>query len=152
VSEALRLSTKTIEVLADQVAERVAERLRQDGTVASMVSAAEVARRFGISRDYIYDHADELGAVRLGDGPRARLRFDSTKVAARLAKPASPPSSANRKTTRTPRRHPRPARRVPLLPVGEGGDPQPPRQGTGEISAKNHPHAETAVLPGGDRD
>lgn len=34
---------------------------------------------------------------------------------------------------------------------GEGDDPQPPRQRTGEPSAKNRAHAETAGLPGGDR-
>lgn len=33
---------------------------------------------------------------------------------------------------------------------GEGGDPLPPRQGTGVPPAKNRPHAETAGLPGGD--
>lgn len=34
---------------------------------------------------------------------------------------------------------------------GVGGNPQPPRQGTGVPPAKSHPHAETAGLPGGDR-
>jgi transposase-like protein len=150
VSEPLRLSTKTIEALADRVAEQVVERLREDGAAVSMVSVAEVARRFGISRDYIYDHAAELGAVRLGDGPRARLRLDPAKVAARLSKSASPSPPEKRETKRTQRRRPRSARRVPVLPVGEGGDPQPRRQRTGEISAKNHPHAETAGLSGGD--
>lgn len=41
-----------------------------------LVDAATVARRLGVSRDYVYSHADELGGWRLGDGPRGRLRFD----------------------------------------------------------------------------
>lgn len=34
---------------------------------------------------------------------------------------------------------------------GEGGDPQLRSQGTGVPPDKGHPHAETAVSPGGDR-
>lgn len=148
VCKSLRLSVETIDALAEQVAERVAERLREDGIAATLVSAAEVARRFGVSRDYVYDHASELGAVRLGDGGRAPLRFDPQAVADRLAAAASPPSSEEHKTKRTRRR--KPASRVPLLPVREGDDPPTRHRGTGERSARNRAHAQTADLPGGD--
>jgi hypothetical protein len=67
-------------LLVDTIAERVLEMLRQDGgdnrNGGGLVSAAEVARELGMSRAYVYEHASELGAQRLGDGPRARLRFD----------------------------------------------------------------------------
>jgi len=29
-----------------------------------------------VSLDYVYAHATELGAMRLGPGPKARIRFD----------------------------------------------------------------------------
>lgn len=66
-----------------------------------LIDAAEVARRFGFSRDYVYEHSRELGAVRLGDGPKARLRFSATKVAAKLD--AEPPAGARPGPRRRPR-------------------------------------------------
>jgi hypothetical protein len=38
----------------------------------------------GMSRDTAYSMAGELGAVRLGAGPRGRLRFDAERVAEAL--------------------------------------------------------------------
>lgn len=95
---AVRLDPATIAALADAVAERLrGEHLRP----TELVDAVEIARRFGVSRDYVYDHAGDLGAVRLGDGPRARLRFDPATVAERL-KPEAPEA-----TRAHPRRRPR---------------------------------------------
>lgn len=48
------------------------------------VDAAAVAAHFGVERDWVYAHKDELGALRLGAGRRARLRFDVDRVAAAL--------------------------------------------------------------------
>ena len=39
------------------------------------VDAARVAAHLGVSRCWVYEHAGELGACRLGSGPKARLRF-----------------------------------------------------------------------------
>src|SRR5438067_744311 len=36
------------------------------------------------TRAWVYQHAAELGALRIGYGPRARLRFDLETVIARL--------------------------------------------------------------------
>jgi hypothetical protein len=69
--------------LAEAVADRVVERLR-DRPPPELLDAAEVARRFGIGPRWVREHADKLGAVRVGDGPRPRLRFDPEKVAAAL--------------------------------------------------------------------
>lgn len=66
------------------VAERVVQLLRAEAIGCELIDAAEVARRFSLSRDYVYEHADDLGAVRLGSGPKARLRFDPAKIAERL--------------------------------------------------------------------
>jgi hypothetical protein len=35
----------------------------------------EVAQRLGRSLDFVYEHSSELGAVRVGNGPRPRLLF-----------------------------------------------------------------------------
>ncbi len=71
-------------LLVDAIAERVAELLRDDDTPTAhrLVSAAEVARELHVGRQWVYEHAGELGARRLGDGPRGRLRFDLETVRA----------------------------------------------------------------------
>jgi hypothetical protein len=71
-------------LLVDAIAKRVAERLRDDDapTAHRLVSAAEVARELNVARQWVYEHAAELGARRLGDGPRGRLRFDLETVRA----------------------------------------------------------------------
>lgn len=44
-----------------------------------LVDAWTLARMLGVSRRFVYEHADDLGAVRLG-GPKGRLRFDPEAV------------------------------------------------------------------------
>ena len=83
-----RLHPDDLERLAELVADRLAERL--DGAQAlgpTWLTAAEVAARFRVDRAWVYQHADELGARRLGErgeGRRPRLRFDPQAVADRL--------------------------------------------------------------------
>lgn len=97
-----RLHPDDLAALADLVADRLAERLisadgrpslgvRSGEAVAhpemsrerpgALLSAREVAARFGVSADWVREHQTELGVVRLGDGPRPRLRFDPVRVA-----------------------------------------------------------------------
>jgi hypothetical protein len=45
-----------------------------------LVDAAAVAAMLGVTRGWVYEHATELGAVRLGSGTRPRLRFDPQRV------------------------------------------------------------------------
>jgi hypothetical protein len=68
------------ERLVEPVAQRVVEMLREDGQARGRMSAADVAQRLGRSRDWVYAHAQELGAVPLGDGPRPRLVFHPERV------------------------------------------------------------------------
>jgi hypothetical protein len=83
---ALRLSP----VVVEAVAQRVAELLRRDlAQSPRLLTPSEVAEQFAVSRTWVYEHADELGAVRLGAGPRARLRFDANRVARAIAPPTS---------------------------------------------------------------
>lgn len=78
----VRLSQESIEAVARLVAELMAP---EDNSVSDRppqaMSAAEVADRWGVGRRWVYDHADFLGASRLGSGGRPRLRFDPEKVA-----------------------------------------------------------------------
>jgi len=69
-----------------QLADLIAERLRTttdpppspagDRCAKRLVTAAELAAELGVARGFVYEHRDELGAIRLGTGPKAPLRFD----------------------------------------------------------------------------
>ena len=41
-----------------------------------LVDAQALAEQLGVARDWVYANAERLGVVRLGSGPRARMRFD----------------------------------------------------------------------------
>jgi hypothetical protein len=93
-----------------------------------LVDAAGLARLFGIERSWVYSHAIELGAVKLGEGPKARLRFDP-EVAARVlrrvgdAPTADPPARSGERADRPGMaRNPE----VALLPVHGPGEQGPP--------------------------
>jgi hypothetical protein len=103
------LDTATVEAIA----QRVADLLRDDRLGSDHIDAAEVARRFGVSREYVYAHADELGAVRLGDGDKPRLRFDPATVFERLAARPAPSAAPPRATPRRRRAG------ADLLPIRE---------------------------------
>ena len=109
MTETVTLSHESV----DAIAERVAELLENRPTSPDLIDAAEVARRFNVSREYVYEHAGELGAIRLSDGPKARLRFNPQTVIEALAPPEPKPAPA-----RTPRRPRRPSSDVELLPIG----------------------------------
>jgi hypothetical protein len=54
------------------------------GLEPALLTAAEVAKQYGLSRGWVYKHARDLGGQRMGTGPKARLRFRSHEVQARL--------------------------------------------------------------------
>lgn len=120
-----RLHPADVEAIAALVAAHLAADLERllDGQAApttELVAAAEVARRFGVTAEWVRDHADELGAVRLGDGPRPRLRFDLAAVAERFPRSGSEGSGGGDPAPR--RRSPGHGRRVAgtgvaLLPI-----------------------------------
>jgi hypothetical protein len=91
----------------DAVARRVVELLREEGAVSRdgprLVTVAAVAQEFGVSTDWVYANAERLGAIRLGSGPRARLRFDRATIADRIAKVASH-AARDRSSQRSKRR------------------------------------------------
>jgi predicted DNA-binding transcriptional regulator AlpA len=85
VSQAFELDPAVIEEIAGRlsgaIVARVVEILREEGLsprpseATAWLDAQEVAHRLGVSREWVYEHADELGAWRIGTGPRPRLRF-----------------------------------------------------------------------------
>lgn len=83
-------------VLVDELADRLVSRLAPE--IAVIVGAAEtkaaasasddaglwtarrVAERYGVAVRFIYQHAEQLGCIRLGGSARPRLRFDPAVV------------------------------------------------------------------------
>jgi len=73
------LTVADLDAIAEVTARRVAEIVSLPAsTTFALVSARELARELGVSQDYVYSHADELGGMRLGSGRRARIRLTST--------------------------------------------------------------------------
>ena len=123
----ITLTDEQLDMLADALADRIADRLAErlaapPNSAPGLVDAAELARSLGISRDTVYQHADELGAVRIGNGTRSRLRFDADKATARVSTSGShqpdPPASAAPPRRRRQRE---PGSRVELLPITDDG-------------------------------
>jgi hypothetical protein len=115
----------------DAIARRVVELMREQAPAAAapeLVDAAEVARLLGVERSWVYDHAEDLGAIRLGDGDKPRLRFDPARISemravqssrrAPAAKSAKPEREAAVASTRTRPGARKGARSTPeLLPI-----------------------------------
>jgi hypothetical protein len=79
--EAISLSVSTVTLLAELLAyELDSRRLERP----RWVTAERVAEHLGVEREWVYGHAAELGAVRLGSGARGRLRFRLDLVDERL--------------------------------------------------------------------
>jgi hypothetical protein len=71
-----------LRAFAEAVADVLVERGLVVGTGGGprVLDAAGVAEILGRDRQWVYDHAEELGAFRYGDGPRARLGFDLPSI------------------------------------------------------------------------
>jgi hypothetical protein len=83
-----------------ELARLIAAELREAPEPGGLVDAATLAEKLGTSRDYVYEHAGQLGAVKLGEGKRPRLRFDvSTARAAYERSMERPPKVAPRRRT-----------------------------------------------------
>jgi hypothetical protein len=68
--------------LVDLIAQRVLQMLGDQGDdEVQLLTVAQVARRFQVHPSWVYANARRLGALRLGSGPKAPLRFDPDRVA-----------------------------------------------------------------------
>jgi hypothetical protein len=101
--------------LSDAIAERVLETIRAEGLVpqasaaTAWLDAKEVAKQLGVERDWVYEHADELGATRIGTGPRPRLRFPPQILEHRGASRTSSDAASQ-----PAKRRPRPSGLIPI--------------------------------------
>jgi hypothetical protein len=86
-----------------------------------LVTAEKLAGVLSVTRSFVYEHSAELGALRLGSGPRAPLRFDVDAVLERVACHAARESEGAEASMVEPIRRRRHGQRlgtnVELLPV-----------------------------------
>jgi hypothetical protein len=107
--------------LVDLIAQRVLQLLGdRNGDEIQLLTVAQVARRFQVHPSWVYANARRLGALRLGTGPKAPLRFDPRRVALAVE---DPPPAGDGLVERTPARRPGAAatrRTRGLLPIADG--------------------------------
>jgi hypothetical protein len=111
----MTLDREDIELIAARVAERLSGEMPTPA--ARLADARTVARELGVDRDWVYSHARELGAVRLG-GERGRLRFDLAKIRRQLA-PSPHPDGAEQPLASRRRQPQRRRGHIDLLPYTE---------------------------------
>ena len=119
------LTDEQLDRLADRLAARLADRLAEREAPRGLrrrVSAGELAVMLGVSRDTVYQHAAELGALHVGNGKRPRLRFDveealaawSARQSSKRSQPSDAPADAGRPARRRRRA---PGSDLDLLPI-----------------------------------
>lgn len=84
------LTSQTIEQIADRVVQRLQrqqhnQQQAQTGEPVGMVTVAQFAAYYKLNPAWVYEHADELSATRIGSGPKARIRLDFQIAKAALA-------------------------------------------------------------------
>lgn len=106
--------------LVEAVARRVLELLQEQppgSSAGELLTVAEIATRYRVRPNWVYAHQRELGVIRLGNGPKARLRFDSHVVAAVLDRHQHPGRRRGKDHRPGARRRRRlPSRTPPPLP------------------------------------
>lgn len=116
-ASAISALTQREQLFAAAIAEHLADLLQHRPRV-HLVDAATLAAALGVSRDFVYAHANELGGERIGNGPRGRLRFDLDNALAAYA-----PNPASKEPPAPPKPTPKRRRRKPtsgatrLLPI-----------------------------------
>lgn len=119
------------ELSVERIAQRVVELLRaEESPRARLIDAATLAIELAVERDWVYAHADELGAIRLG-GPNGRLRFDRVIVRERLR------DKAAKSKRQLPKGHR--GRRAPATSA-RVKSPQTQRRASGETPARSPKH------------
>lgn len=94
----------------EAVGEHIAELVVSSRPKVGLIDARDLAEELGVARDWVYANAERLGGVRLGNGPRARLRFDMEKTREALAAGRQNDQPTNAEPPR--RRRGRPRREV----------------------------------------
>jgi hypothetical protein len=91
----MTLDDEDIEAIVERAAHRVVELLdqRRPGPY-QLLEPKQLATALNVSLDYVYAHAADLGVMRLGDGPKARLRFDLRTAQIAMRSRTGPPLAA----------------------------------------------------------
>jgi helix-turn-helix protein len=86
-----------------------------------LLTSEEAARLLRVDVEWVRDHRVALGAVKLGDGPKARLRFPRESIDAYLAarKVGPAPSAEAASTSRPPASRRRAENAPSLSPRGQ---------------------------------
>jgi hypothetical protein len=118
---ATELTPHAIEQIAQRLAQLLHERSDTSSQPAQLLDPAQLARHLGVTRTWVYEHAHQLGAIRLGTGAKARLRFDlDTATTAIKSLNEHPTGNAdNGETLRRGRPRRRQQATVTLLPIHE---------------------------------
>ncbi|HEX4669292.1 MAG TPA: hypothetical protein VH275_04875 [Solirubrobacterales bacterium] len=93
VAGEVHLDPESVEAIARRLADLLGGGAEDERPRKQLLSAEEVSRWWGVSRRWVYDHAERLGARRLGTGSRPRLRFDPDDVAGQLGEPRGRPDT-----------------------------------------------------------
>lgn len=116
------LTPADIAAVADAVADRMAREPEQ-----RYVDAKGAASYLSVSTDWVYENQGQLGAVRLGEGSRPRLRFDLRKLdeyanACTVGKSSLPDQTAEQSGSKRgrPRRYRATAPGVPVIAPDQG--------------------------------
>jgi hypothetical protein len=89
------LDHEDIDAIAERAAHRVVQLLQRPGPGPyQLLDPKELASALNVSLDYVYAHAADLGAMRLGDGPKARLRFDLQTAQTVMRERKQPPTAS----------------------------------------------------------
>jgi hypothetical protein len=110
-----RLIAEIADRLSDAIVERIVEAIRAEGiipqgrTSAPWLDAKAVAELLDVERDWVYEHADELGASRIGSGTRPRLRFPPDILERQRGHRPSPKPAAQ-----PAKRRPKPSDLIPI--------------------------------------
>ena len=93
------------EAVADVLAERGLVVYAGPSASARVLTAREVSKLLGRSAPWVYAHATELGAIRMGNGPKARIGFDLASIEQWKRDNQIHPPEARRPPRRRPRRN-----------------------------------------------
>ncbi len=121
---AVELTPQTVEQIASRVAQLMHHQQAETSPTGTpgWMTAKELAAHLKLNPAWVYEHAQELGAIRTGTGPKARIRFDlHTATQALKQQQPAPPAAATPRRTTTPHPAPYPTD-TPLLQIR---DPYP---------------------------
>lgn len=102
-----RLASRLAPKIADLVGSAAPSRQAQPQTNGpALWTTRRVAEHYGVAVGFIYQHAEELGCIRLGGSSRPRLRFDPDVVRTRwpLVSGRLPELAPTRRRSTSPRR------------------------------------------------